>query len=356
MSADSEMARRPTMADVAQLAKVSLKTVSRVANSEANVAPATVRAVQQAMVKLGYRRNEYARALRQRRTARMLGLVIKDVSNPFYASIARGVEEEVRDRGLLVVAGSSDEDAERERALLEIFCEQRVGGLLVVPTGRDYSFLASELALGTAIVFIDRPGHNIAADTILLDNYEGARAATEHLITYGHHRVAFIGELPDVFTTVERARGYRAAISSAGLRYDKQIVKIGCHSTAAAAAATRELLSLPDPPTAIFACNNRITFGVLAALSGLEHRVWPALVGFDDFELAANMSPPVSVVAYDPVEVGRQAARLICERLDGATVAPRQIVIPTKVLARGSGELPPREPSAGLRRSAPANA
>jgi len=343
------------MTDVAQLAKVSLKTVSRVVNSEANVAPGTARVVRQAMVKLGYRRNEYARALRQHRAANMLGLVIKDVSNPFYSAIARGVEEEVRGRGFLVVAGSSDEDAERERSLLEVFCERRAAGLLIVPTGRDHSFLASELALGTAIVFIDRPGHNIAADTILLDNYEGARSGTEHLIGYGHRRVAFIGELPDVFTTVERARGYRAAISSAGLHYDKRLVKVGCHSTAAAAAATRELLSLPDSPTAIFACNNRITFGVLAALSGLEQCAWPALVGFDDFELAANMSPPVSVVAYDPVEVGRQAARLICERLDGATVAPRQIIVPTKVLARGSGEVAPREPSTGHRWSATAS-
>jgi LacI family transcriptional regulator len=344
------------MMDVAAAAQVSLKTVSRVVNNEANVTAVTALAVQQAIAQLGYRRNENARALRQHRVVGTLGLVIKDVSNPFYSAIARGVEEEVRDRGFLVVAGSSDEDAERERALLEVFCERRVAGLLVVPTGRDHSFLAAEVAMGTAVVFIDRPGHNIAADTILLDNSGGARSGVQHLLAHGHRRVAFVGDLPEVFTTAERVKGYRAALRSAGLGYDKQLVRVGCHSTTAAAAATRELLSFPDPPTAIFACNNRITFGVLAALAGLgDEQPRPALVGFDDFELAAYMTPPVSVVAYDPVDVGRQAARLICQQLGGPSRSPQRIIVPTKVVARGSGELMPPPRWDSLRRLARAH-
>ncbi len=330
---------RPTMADVARAANVSLKTVSRVVNEERNVSGATLLTVQQAIQVLGYRRNEHARALRQGRLSRMLGLVTKDVSNPFYAAIARGVEEEVRDRGLLVVAGSSDEDAERERALLELLCERRVGGLLVVPTGSDHSFLASELALGTPIVFVDRPSCSVAADTILLDNVGGARAATEHLLAYGHRRVALVGDLPDIFTTVERARGYREALVAAGLPFDEALVRLGCHDTKTAEAAMLDLLSQSPPPTAVFAGNNRITFGVVRALVGLARP--PALVAFDDFELAPLLSPPVTVVAYDAVELGRQAARLICERLDGANGPPRRIVVPTEVVPRGSGEVGP---------------
>jgi LacI family transcriptional regulator len=261
------------------------------------------------------------------------------VSNPFYSAIARGVEEEVRDRSLLVIAGSSDEDAERERALLEVLCERRVGGLIVAPTGSDHSFLAPELALGTPITFIDRPPWRLAADSILLDNVGGARDAVEHLLAHGHRRVALVGDLPEVFTTSERVRGYQTALRAAGLPVDEALVRLGCHDTRSAEAATRELLSLPEPPTAVFAGNNRITFGVLRALAGRARP--PALVGFDDFELAPLLSPPVTVVAYDAVELGRQAARLICERLAGASGPPRQIVVSTEVVPRGSGEVGP---------------
>jgi LacI family transcriptional regulator len=329
---------RPTMMDVAQHARVSLKTVSRVVNGEERVSPATVSRVQKAISDLGFRRNEHARALRQHRVSRMLGLVIKDVANPFYSAIARGVEQEVRDRSLLVVSGSSDEDTERERELIEVLCERRVGGLLIVPAGSDYTFLGPEIALGTPVVFIDRPPSNLDADTILLDNFGGARAAVRHLLNQGHGRVAFLGDFPKVYTTAERLRGFRAAMSEAGSKPDPELVKLGCHDTGSAEAATQHMLALEAPPTAIFAANNRITFGVLRALAGCGKR--PALVGFDDFELAPLLSPPVSVVAYDPVELGRQAARLICERLDGVAGPPKEIVVPTQVVPRGSGELP----------------
>jgi LacI family transcriptional regulator len=330
---------RPTMTDVARAANVSLKTVSRVVNEERCVSGPTSLSVQQAIRELGYRRNEHARALRQGRLSRMLGLVTEDVSNPFYAAIARGVEEEVRDRALLVMAGSSDEDSQRERALLEMLCERRVGGLLVVPTGSDHSFLASELALGTPVVFVDRPPCRLDADTILIDNLGGARAAVAHLVAHGHRRVAHVGDLPAVYTTIERARGYREALAGAGLPVDEELVRLGCHDAKAAEAAMVELLSLPVPPTAVFTGNNRITFGVLRALAGTPRR--PALVGFDDFELAPLLDPPVTVVAYDPVELGRQAARLIGERLDGCGGPPKRIVLPTEVVRRGSGEAGP---------------
>ena len=332
---------RPTMADVAKLASVSLKTVSRVVNEEDNVSRVTAVAVQKAIQALGYRRNEHARALRQELGPRMLGLVTKDVSNPFYSAITRGIEDVVRDRSLMVVTGSSDEDGARERELLELLCERRVGGLLVVPTGSDHSFLASELAVGTPIVFIDRPPCNLAADTIFIDNVGGAQAGVAHLVAHGHRRVALVGDIPEVFTTSERVRGYRLALRAAGLGFDESLVRLGCHDSTAAEQATRELLALRPPPTAVFACNNRITYGALRALSGVPLQERPALVGFDDFELAALLSPPVTVVAYDPVELGRQAARLICERLDGVSGPPRQIVVFTELVVRGSGELPP---------------
>jgi LacI family transcriptional regulator len=329
------------MVDVARMAGVSLKTVSRVVNGEGGVSPLTALGVQKAIQQLGYRRNENARALRQLRGVRMLGLVTEDVSNPFYSAIARGVEEGVRDRALLVVVGSSNEDAQRERELLEVLCERRVGGLLVVPTGSDHSFLEPELAVGTPVVFIDRPPRNLLADTILLDNFGGARAGVAHLLAHGHERVALVGDLPGIFTTGERLRGYAAALVEAGLPVDEALVRLGCHDSATAKAAARDLFAQPGRPTAVFACNNRITFGVLEAFAGLGRP--PALVGFDDFELAPLLSPPVTVVAYDPVELGRRAAHLICDLLDGVGGPPSEIVVPTEVVPRGSGEVPPEQ-------------
>src|SRR6266536_1570426 len=179
---------RPTMRDVAKAAAVSLKTVSRVVNDEGGVRPETAARVHEAIVTLGFRRNDMARVLRQGRSSGTLGLVIEDVANPFYSDITRAVERVARSRGYLVIAGSSDEDPERERDLVRTLCERRVEGLLIVPAGDDHRFLLPDLHVGMAVVFMDRPPGGIQADTILIDNVDGARQATEHLLAHGRGR------------------------------------------------------------------------------------------------------------------------------------------------------------------------
>jgi LacI family transcriptional regulator len=327
------------MTDVARTAGVSLKTVSRVVNDESGVRPETAALVQEAVRSLGFRRNDMARALRRGQRSQTLGLIIEDVSNPFYSAIARGVEEVARNRGLLVIIGSSDEDPERERDLVRLLCERRVDGLLIVPAGDDHSFLQPELNLGMRAVFIDRPPGRLDADAVLLDNVGGARGAVEHLLVLGHRRIGMVGDAFTIFTAVERLRGYSEALEAAGLGVDDALVRHGVHGTAAAEAATRELLALPDPPTALFTGNNRITIGALQALDGHNRRV--ALVGFDDFELAEMLPLPVTVIAYDAAELGRQAADLLVRRLAGDARPPGKVVLPTNLIARGSGELPP---------------
>jgi LacI family transcriptional regulator len=324
------------MTDVAQAAGVSLKTVSRVVNGEPLVAPNTAEIVREAIDSLGYRRNEMARTLRQGRVTRTLGLVIEDVSNPFYSAITRGVEEETRARGLLVIVGSSDEDPERERALVHLLCERRVDGLLVVPASSDHRYLLPELDHGTEVVFIDRPPGRIAADVILLDNVGGARTAVEHLLAHGHRRIAIVADKPTISTAEERHQGYREALDAAGVALDPELVRLGANDAASAEAAVREVLALRQPATAIFTGNNRITTGALRALSGNGS---VALVGFDDLELAELVSPPVTVVAYDAAELGRRAARVLWERLSGEDRPPQRIVLPTTLVPRGSGEI-----------------
>jgi len=339
MTTMSPTPTRPTMSDVADAAGVSLKTVSRVVNGEAGVRPDTAAAVNDAIARLGFRRNYIARALRPGQRSHMLGLVIEDVSNPFYSAIFRGVEEIARSAGYLVITASSDEDPEREQALVHLFCERRVEGLLVVPAGDDHRYVLPDVRAGTSIVFVDRPPGLIEADAVLLDNVGGARSAVRHLLALGHRRIAMIGDEERIFTAGERLRGYREEMAASGRDADPALVHLGAHDADAAEAATRELMALPEPPTAVFTANNRITLGAIRVLWQNGYRA--ALVGFDDLELAESLAMPATVVAYDAAELGREAARLLLLRLAGDAGPPRRVVLPTRLIERGSGEVQP---------------
>jgi LacI family transcriptional regulator len=328
---------RPTMTDVAAAAGVSLKTVSRVVNAEPGVTPETAARVREAIERLRFRRNDVARALRRGQRFRMLGLVIGDVANPFYSAIARGVEEATRERGQLLIMGSSDEDPMRERELAMLFCERRVDGLLVVPAGDDHRYLMPELKAGMHVVFIDRPPGLIDADAVLLDNAAGARAAAEHLLRRGHRRIAMVVDQMAIFTQRERWRGFCDALAAAGQTVDDTLVRFGVHDSAAAEQVTDELLAFPGPPTAIFAANNRIAIGVLRALA--VHGSELDVVGFDDVELAELLARPLTTVSYDPADLGREAAALLAGRLEGDERPPHRVVLPTALVVRGAQEV-----------------
>ena len=329
---------RPTMRDVAVLAGVSLKTVSRVINDEPGVAVATAERVGSAIDELGFQRNDLARSLRQGITSSTLGLVIEDVANPFYSAIAQAVEAAARERGYMLITASCEEDPERERELVQALLRRRVDALLLVPASRDHSYLARESA-DTAVVFLDRPPVGLDADCVLLDNLGGARAAVEHLLAHGHERIALVADPDVLYTAAERYAGYRQALEAAGVPVRDELVRFGSHDALQAEAAVRELLVLPPDrrPTALFAGNNRHAVGALRALRGSERPV--ALVGFDDFELADLLA--TTVIRHDSPSMGAHAAALAFGRLDGDDHPPRRVVVPTELIVRGSGEVPP---------------
>jgi LacI family transcriptional regulator len=268
--------------------------------------------------------------------------VIEDVANPFYSAIARTVEDAARVHNHILITGSCEEDAERERELVLRLLNRSVDALLIVPAGDDHRYLLPEIGAGTPIVFLDRPPRGVEADTVLLDNVGGARAAVEHLLRHGHERIAYVGDTPPLYTASERLAGYRAALRDAGLRPDDGLVGSGSHDAASAKRSVRELLALPADrrPTALFTANNRNTVGALRALRDGDGTV--ALVGFDDFELADMLSVPVTVVRHDPAEMGRIGAEMAYARLAGDDGRPQRRTIPCAVIARGSGELPVR--------------
>jgi LacI family transcriptional regulator len=323
------------MRDVAQIAGVSLKTVSRVINDEDGVAAPTAARVSEAIAALGFERNDLARSLRQGRTSSTLGLVIEDVANPFYSAIANAVETSAREHGYLLITASAGEDAERERELVTALLRRRVDALLVVPAGPDHRYVGDQ----TPTVFLDRPARNIDADVVLFDNVGGARRGVEHLIARGHRRIACVLDEESVYTHRLRLAGYRAALAAAGIEEDPELVHRGNRDAEHAQVGVEQLLALGNGrcPTAIFAANNRSTVGALHALAARPGEI--ALVGFDDFELADLLG--TTVVRADPWRLGQEAAALAFARLAGDDRPPRTITVETELVVRGSGELAP---------------
>jgi LacI family transcriptional regulator len=336
-------ARRPTMREVAAVAGVSLSTVSRVVNGGEGVRNDLAVKVRDAVELLGYRHNLTASTLRRADgQSASIGLIFEDVSNPFFGAVHRGVEDVARTRGVLPLVGSSDEQPDRERELAEAFGARGIDGLIVASAVDDSSYLLRERAAGVALVFVDRPPRFLDADSVVTDNAGGARVAVEHLLDAGHRRIGFLGDRPDVYTAAERLRGYRETLAQHGVAEDLDVVRHPHFRGVGAYETTTELLRGNEPPTALFTSQNLITIAAVRALHdlGMQHDV--ALVGFDDVVLADAVDPRLTVVAQDPHGLGRRAAELLFERLDGFDGPSRRVELPTRLIVRGSGELPPR--------------
>jgi LacI family transcriptional regulator, galactose operon repressor len=330
------------MLDVAALAGVGLATVSRVVNDKPGVSPPTMARVRAAIEQLDYRHDVQASNLRRsdRKTA-TIGLVLEDVANPFMSALHRAVEDCARARGMLVFAGSCDEDGGREREFISALRARRVDGIIVVPAGPDHSYLLPELRVGTAIVFVDRPPRFLDADSVTSDDRGGAQMAVSHLAERGHRRIAYLGADLAISTAEERLRGYTDALAAHGIDFDPAIVRTGLRTVADGENAVAAMFGDGNAPTALLSGQNYFTIGAYKALRelGLLGRV--AVIGVDDFPLAEMLDPPVSVVAHDPVELGLSAAELLLRRLDGERSASEHIVCPVQLISRGSGEIEP---------------
>jgi LacI family transcriptional regulator len=328
------------MRDVAALAGVSLKTVSRVVNREPGVSEPLERRVREAVDLLKYRPNVTASSLRRSdQKTQTIGLLLEDVANPFSSALYRAIEDVAVPRGTLVLAASADEDPVRERELLLAFVSRRVDGLIVIPVGTDQSLMLRERRLGRPLVFIDRIGAVGDADMVTADNRGGVRTAVQHLVAHGHRRIAFLADASSVWTAAERHLGYLEAIGACGIGLDPSLVFFDIRSSDAATEVVRRLLAREDAPTAIFTAQNLITIGAIRALQQLSRQHDVALVGFDDVVIADLVRPAVTVVAQDAATLGRTAAELLFGRLAGDRSPPRHVIVPTTLIPRGSGEL-----------------
>ncbi len=334
---------RPTMRDVAGLAGVSLKSVSRVVNGDEPVTEALRARVIEAAKQLNYRPNVAANLRGRPGRPTIIGLLIQDVSNEFSASVFRAVEDVAIARKVQVLATNVDEDPERERQMVAALVARRVDGLIVVPAGADEAHLELEQRLGTPVVFADRPPSRLQADAVVSDNREGSRRGVRHLAAHGHRRIAFLGESNRLAPACQRFDGYVEALVELGVAVDERLVRRDLETEAAAREATIELLVDHRSPTAIFSAHNRLTIGAVRGLRDLGRHHEIALVGFDDFALADLLDPPVTVVAQDPGTIGRLAAELLFQRIEGNPAPPAEHVVPTTLISRGTGELPCQE-------------
>ncbi|MET4159188.1 DNA-binding LacI/PurR family transcriptional regulator [Agromyces sp. PvR057] len=343
LPADARSRARPTMRHVATLAGVGVKTVSRVINGEPNVSAATIERVLKAARSLDYEPDLHAGNLRRAdgRT-RTLGLLVGSVDNPFAGAVHRAVEDAALARGVAVFASSLDDDPEREQAAVSAFLRRRVDGLILTTVSENQGYLAPELRRGTPVVFVDRQPAGVASDSVVSDNTAGAALATRHLIAHGHRRLAYLGDRHDIRTAQERRRGFLDELGRAGIATGDAPVIEGLHDEETARRATLALFDADEPPTAIFSAQNLVTIGVIRALRELDRHFDTALVGFDDVPLGDLLVPGVTVVAQDPHAIGRIAAERVFARLDGDESPAARTIVPTRLIERGSGELPPR--------------
>jgi LacI family transcriptional regulator len=320
-----------TMRDVAERLGVSPMTVSRALRGQPGIGEETRQRVLAEVAALGYRPNKQARSLRSGGPTELIGLVVTHLANPFYARLAVGVEEVCLRYGARVVLGSTGGEASAEREVVTDLLDRGVDGLVVVPSGHDHSHLSAGRLRDTPVVLAAGPPLGIDADCVLVDDFGGTLAACRQLVARGHRRIGFLGLPPSLWTGSERFRGYAVALEEAGIALDERYISRRRGDSTLAEEAARAMLALPDPPTALLTANNRNTVGALRAVQGAGREV--ALAGFDDIELADMLNLSLTVVSYDPAEVGRTAAALLYERHDSAAAPqPRRVTIATALV------------------------
>jgi DNA-binding LacI/PurR family transcriptional regulator len=304
--------------DVAEMAGVSASTVSRAIHEPQMVNARTRARVQDAIRALGYRPSRVARRLRvERGSSNLIGLVIPDIQNPFFADLARGVEDVAQQHGYAVFLGNSDEDIEKERRYLDVMLAEAVDGVILPPCSeRDAAAL--ELARsGTPLVCVDRRLARAAVDMVLIDNVRGAYAATEHLIGLGQRRIGFIVGPRRFSTSNDRLQGYRQALADHGIEVDPTLVREGDSRQGSGRQRAHELLALANRPTALLVGNSMMTLGAMEAIreAGLRIPDDVALVGYDDVPWSLAVTPPLTLVRQPAYELGQRGMELLLQRL-----------------------------------------
>ncbi len=328
----------PTISDVARRAQVSAATVSRVIQGAANVHPATRERVERAIADLGYVPSAVAQSLRSRRS-HSLALVVPDITNTFWTTVARGVEDVAQEHDYSVFLGNTDEDPAKQRRYLDFLVSQQVDGVLLAPHDSDARHLEKLRQRNIPTVILDRRVDGWEVDSVYCDSISGARALVQHLISLGHRRIGCIAGPPTTSTAEDRVAGYCMALAEAGIPVDARLIRRGEYRDRSGEEMALRLLDEGPAPTALFAANNALAMGIIDALEkrGLRIPQDLALVCFDDLHYISHFFPFLTVVAQPVYDLGVNAAQLLFSRLESkGSLQPRHVVLPTRLIVRHS--------------------
>ncbi len=335
----------PTIRDVAARAEVSVATVSHVINGTRPVHPRTVERVQAAIVALGYRPNTLARGLRRSESS-TIGLVVPDNSNPFFAKIARAIEDRGFAEGYNVILCNSDESAEKEATYIEVLLSKQVDGLILMSSGNSSLPLRSILNAGVPCVAVDRELGDLPVDQVLVDNEQGGYQAGAYLARLGHRCIGFISGPPNLSLTSHRTAGFRRALNEVGLELPDEAVVSGDFQYTGGEAGMRELLRRNLHLTAVAAHNDRMALGAIAVLHRAEYRVPGdvSVIGFDDTPESLAIYPTLTTIAQPVTQMAQISVSLLLQRMKQLnSLAPQRIVLPTALVERESCAAPSRD-------------
>jgi LacI family transcriptional regulator len=328
---------RPTQRDIAELAGVSITTVSHVVNGTRAVAEDTKAAVLRAIETTGYTGDAIARSLVTGGT-RSIGMAVSLVANPYFASLMQAIEREASANGYTVILADTHDTAATERDVVRALRSRRVDGLLITPAPGDGSVIGELVSLDVPTVLIDRLATRGDVDQIGAENIQATSALTAHLASLGHRRIGMISGVPGLTTSEERVLGYRLGLGRSGLTWSPDLVACGNSSREGGALAVSTLLALPEPPTALVVANDSMMVGVLqeARRRGLRiGRDLPVVV-YDEVEWADLVDPPLTTMAQPIEDIGRQAVRLLLARLADPGRAAETVRLPPTLRHRGS--------------------
>jgi LacI family transcriptional regulator, galactose operon repressor len=338
----------PTIRDVAKRAQVSTATVSATLNNTAYVSPDLKARVLAAVEELGYAPSAIAKSLKTGKT-RLLALVVADASNPFFTALIDAVETAAHEWGYSLMLSNSDEKFERERHHLGVIRTQRCDGMILAPTGEASDYKAAGMtAFPMPTVLIDRVIESWNVDSVTLDNVSAAMQAANYVLDLGHRRIGTISGPPHVSTGADRLAGFKKALAAQQIALDPNYVRSGDFREDVAYSATREMLALPNPPTAIYVANNLMLVGVMRAIAEAGF-ICPAdisVVSTDDFSWASAFRPRLTTVRQPVREMGLEAVRLLVDRISRPSAEParRLVLQPTLIVRESCAPLAKREP------------
>jgi len=330
---------KPTIYDVAREAGVSIATVSKVINGTGRISDATRKRVLEVMKKLDYQPSVVASALTGKSTY-TIGLLIPDLANPFFAEIARSVEDRCHEHGFNLVICSTDNNPEKEAQYISLLKQKRVDGIIVATGINDEALLKNLVKQKIPLALIARDMPALAVDTVLVDDFLGGYLATNHLTGLGHKRIAIIVENLNLMSSKERIRGYRYALEEAKLPYDEDLVLVSDFTVEGGKHCAKQVLQREQPPTAIFACNDLLAIGVMQAAYELGLRIPQDLsvVGFDNTILATIVDPQLTTVAQPIQDMGRQVVDLLIQEIKGEKTVRQRVVLLPELVVRGSAK------------------